>query len=110
MPREDYKGRQMSIYTIWKILKPNGGLPECRSTGRTVESLPKARDEGERLMQEKGWHGVGIRLAGSPHSGAWSYLNCSDYGLDDPRVAKMRRLPKYSKPALPMEGNPIKDS
>ena len=74
----------------WKIYQySNKGLAE---TIRWAEEMMRGFDS----------YAVGIRLK---EEGEFRYLNVK--GCGPTKTSKHKRLPKFSKKALPMEGNPI---
>lgn len=88
------------FYSIWAILGEQG--PEkywCTEMG-----LPEARKRADALMEKHDWFAVGVRPQNEQLT-RWSYLNSRKCGPSNGKLRK--KLPKFAKVPLPMEGNPL---
>lgn len=94
-----------TLHEIWAI-KSKGGTWQVRKT--THVGLAKTIKQADILMKKGEWHAVAVGLEGVAPT-VFSYVNCVECGKENRRSAKHKRLPKYSKVALPMDGNPLSE-
>ncbi len=66
--------------------------------------LAKTIEMADKRLKRHNWYAVGIRLQGKED---WAYMNYTDSKTESKITGKHKRLPKWAKVKLPMEGNPI---